>query len=240
MSDQNAPPPLPAAAVPSGDKGPGALGIGGWIFAVIALLVLLAGLAATAIHLTQRDSSGYYTSSLLQIESAGYAVYASGLEIDTAAGADVAQDVLGDVRVRAQAAEGAVFVGVARQADLDRYLGDSPRSKVKEVNGGDVTYRPRGGGTSRPAPPTEQTFWRAKATGPGVQTMNWEAEEGNFAIVVMNADGSRPVRAAVTAGARAPIVLYIGIGLLVIALILGAVGFAMIRSDSRSRSRASG
>lgn len=236
MSDQTTAPPPPPP--PPAQKGTGPLGIGGWIFAVIAVLLLLVGLLVVVVHATQRDSDGYYTSSNIAIRSAGAAVYADGLVLDSKSGADAVRDVLGDVRVRARTVNGApVFVGIASEDDVDAYLEGVERSKVKEVNDDDdVTYREHTG-PAVPATPPEQRFWKASASGAGRQTLKWKAEKGDFSIVVMNADGSKPVRAVVSVGAKAPAVLWIGIGVIVLALICAGAGTAMVVSDRRKRRR---
>jgi hypothetical protein len=248
VSEQGASPPPPPPPSPPGygtapgqpgaaGSGTGALGIGGWIFAVIALLVLLVGLAAVAVHLTQRDGDGFYTSPLTEVRSPGHAVFATGLLLDSNSGAAAARAVLGDVRISAQGADDRpVFVGIARQSDIDVYLAGSARSKVREMDGSHVTYRERGG-SKQPGAPGDERFWRSSASGAGRQTLNWKAEKGDFSIVVMNADASKPVRASVTVGAKAPAVLWIGIGLAVLALVLAGVGAAMIVSDRRKRRR---
>ena len=64
--------------------------------------------------------------------------------------------------------------------------------------------------------------------------MTWTASEGRWAIVVMNADGSRPVTAAVSAAVSAPALHWVWTGLFVgagLALIPGLVliGLALPR-----------
>jgi hypothetical protein len=191
-----------------------------------------------AIHLTQRDDDGYYSSDVTRFTSSGYAVYASGLDLDSKESADALSGVLGRVRVQAQAdASKPVFIGIGPRADVNRYLAGSARSKVEDVTGTDeVTYKQRAG-EKQPAPPGDETFWSAKVTGNGVQTLNWKAEEGNFSIVVMNPDASRPVSARVSVAAKAPAVLWVGIGMCVLALVLAGIGAAMIVSDRRKRAR---
>src|SRR5690606_37876625 len=88
----------------------------------------------------------------------------------------------------------------------------------------------RSPGEQAPAPPGDQTFWVAQASGPGTQTLEWEAESGRWAVVLMNADGSPGVQSAVEMGGRSdllPVLIGVllagGLGILLvgIALILG-------------------
>ncbi|MDV8001408.1 DUF4389 domain-containing protein [Rhodococcus sp. IEGM 1408] len=89
-------------------------------------------------------------------------------------------------------------------------------------------------GTRTPEPPTEQDFWAQSATGSEQQTITLELQSGDWVLVVMNADGSRPVWVDVQAGAHTelfglanPGVLIAGIVALVLGLpliLLGAAG----------------
>jgi hypothetical protein len=88
-----------------------------------------------------------------------------------------------------------------------------------------VEYR-RVPGTETPAPPGEQDFWQASVQGPGTQTLTWDVTEGNWAFVLMNANGSRGIEADLTIGVKVGFVIPLAIGLLsggVLLLIAGAV-----------------
>jgi hypothetical protein len=65
-------------------------------------------------------------------------------------------------------------------------------------------------GDRRPAPPGEQRIWAASVQGAGTQTLEWDVEDGDWSLVVMNADGSRGVDAEVEAGAKVPFLNEIG------------------------------
>ena len=41
--------------------------------------------------------------------------------------------------------------------------------------------------------------------GPGNQSLTWDPDEGDWTIVVMNADGSAPVRTRAAVGAELPV-----------------------------------
>ena len=68
--------------------------------------------------------------------------------------------------------------------------------------------------------------------------MTWTAAEGRWTVVVMNADGSRPVAAELTAGVTAPVMrgLWIGLGVGgAVALLAGALLVALaFRTDRRT------
>jgi hypothetical protein len=47
------------------------------------------------------------------------------------------------------------------------------------------------------SPPAEQTFWLATAAGVVPLTLNWQADNGDFALVLANADDTPAVAGAV-------------------------------------------
>src|SRR5690606_14569038 len=112
-------------------------------------------------------------------------------------------DRLGEVRVRADSATSGVFIGIGPEADVEAYLDGVAHDQVTDLDYRpfDVDYR-RAPGEQAPAPPGDQTFWVAQASGPGTQTLEWEAESGRWAVVLMNADGSPGVQSAVEMGGR--------------------------------------
>ena len=65
----------------------------------------------------------------------------------------------------------------------------------------DVVYT-RNDGTTDPAAPGTQDFWVASVSGSGEQNLDWTIESGEWALVIMNADGSPEVSADVRFGVR--------------------------------------
>lgn len=221
------------APKPAGGGGGGSgLQVGGWILAAIGGLLVLAGVALIVIHLTQRDKDGYYTSSTLQIAAPGYAVTSEGLDIGGLP--SFATDAVGQVRVSASNRNGRpLFVGIASQNAVNGYLAGVARSEVTEVNGTKVSYKTHTGGAPA-APPARQSFWQSASSGSGQVTTTWKVKGGTWQIVLMNSSGAADVSAAVRVGANTNLLLWVGLGLLVIGLIAGGGGTAMILS-SRSR-----
>jgi hypothetical protein len=79
-------------------------------------------------------------------------------------------------------------------------------------------------------PPAQQAFWAAATSGPGPPQVTWNAAPGRWTAVVMNADGSRPVAAELTAGLTAPALGGLATGLGVgaaVALLVGALLVAL-------------
>ena len=120
-----------------------------------------------------------------------------------------------------------MFVGIAREADVDRYLAGTSHDELREVGAGADRYVSREGGAP-PSAPGEAGIWVASAAGEGTQTVEWEARDGRWAVVVMNENGAAPVAAEVSVGAKLGVLPWIAGGLLLAGLLSMAVGAGLI------------
>jgi hypothetical protein len=234
-------------SVPLADSAPGAtargrgtagrvvLTIVGVLAAVLAFGLLAGGCALVAIDQTQRDDDGFLMSPSENFSTLSYAVVSERADIDTD-GAEWALDtLLGTVRIRSES-ERSVFVGVAPAADVDRYLEGVEHDVVTDLDStGDPKYARRPGSAPATAPTTE-TFWAESAAGTGEQAVDWEPEDGDWRVVLMNDDGSRGVSADVSIGAELDTVLWIGIGLLVVGGLVAAAAALAITAGTRRRA----
>ena len=202
----------------------------------LALLSLGLGIAAAGLGwvvATQRDDAGYFTSDSERFETATYALTTQEVDLEAPGpmtGGPTAADATVRLRVDGANAED-IFVGVAREADVEAYLRGVPHQEIADVNSDPFSaeYRTEhAAGRALPEPPANQDIWVAEATGPGTQTLTWDVEPGRWAAVVMNADGSPAVVADVDAGIKTglltPIVIAMGVG----ALMLFGAGAALI------------
>jgi len=190
-------------------------------------------------HLTQRDDDGFLISPREQVSSDGYAVTAEGIDLadlDDGGGWLVEQGV-GRVRIRATSRTDGIFVGIAREAQVDRYLSGVAHDELRDVRSGANRYRSRAGGAPAVAP-TDAGIWEASASGDGTQTVEWDARDGRWAAVVMNADGARAVAADVRVGAKLGVLPWIGGGLLLAGLLAVAIGAATIVATAAHARRA--
>jgi Domain of unknown function (DUF4389) len=139
---------------------------------------------------------------------------------------------LATVKVMADSAgDDAVFVGIGPETDVENYLAEVPHDEVTDVNFDPFrpTYRPQhNGGRATPEPPAEQSFWVAQGSGVGTVSTVWDLEPGDWAIVIMNADGSRGVVADVEIGARIDFLGALAIGLGVAGVLGLMAGAAVI------------
>src|SRR5206468_7238983 len=106
--------------------------------------------------------------------------------------------------------------GIGPQAKVARYLGTVAHANVQDIDFDPfrATYLSGSGGAPQ-GPPAEQHFWAASASGVGTQTLSWKVRDGDWSVVLMNANGSRGVTADVDLGAKLSFLLWVAIGLLI-------------------------
>ena len=140
--------------------------------------------------------------------------------------------VLGNVRIRVTSADPQtpVFVGIGPSEAVARYVAGTSHSLISDFWSEDVQAVPGGTATS---PPGEQDFWAASATGSGTQTVNWDAANGDWSVIVMNADGSPGVDVRADLGATLPSLLGIAIAGLAIGAVLLLVGALLLVGSIR-------
>lgn len=214
----------------------------GSIAALLGLALTAAGGVLVGIHATQRDGDGYYTSSTERFETPTYALTSEDIQLHVDAdGRDWGplRDI-GTARIAAQSSlGGAIFVGIARHADVERFLAASAHDELTDVSFDpfEPTYR-RQAGEVPPAAPGGQGFWAASVAGAGRQTLTWDVESGDWDVVVMNADASRGVTVDASVGIKTGLLLPIGIGLLAGGLAAGAVAAVLILVALRKEEQA--
>jgi hypothetical protein len=209
------------------------------VASVLAALSLASG-ALGAVSLwgdSQRDDQGFFSTATHRYAASTSALTTEDLDVEGdvphwVAGDD---DIYGKLRLRVSSPDGApVFAGIARTADVDRYLSGVARTEVTDIETSpfEAEYADREG-TARPAAPSSQGFWAAATEGAGRRTLDWDVREGRWSVVVMNPDGSRGVEADVKAGVSIGFLEPLGWGLLAGSglLLLGAagVGYAGLR-----------
>ena len=240
MSIVTAPPPSPAAT--GWTTGRVISVVAGAVLALVgACLLATGGLFAWADG-NERDRDGFLTSRTERLSTASYAVTAEEIELaglhDRVTDRTL-QDWAGRIRIRATArGDAPLFVGIARETDVDRFLTNTAHSEVQSV--GPIEYRNRGGKGS-PGRPGGATFWAASVSGAGEQVLDWKPADGRWAVVMMNADGSRGVAADVSVGAEVGFLIWLAVGLLVAGVVLMGSGAALIAfAAGRARRPAAG
>ncbi|TFC42472.1 MULTISPECIES: DUF4389 domain-containing protein [Cryobacterium] len=199
----------------------------GTILSLLGFSLAVAGTVGAAAGST-RDDSGYFTTPAAPLSTEAYALTSPRMAVE---GEGVPSDLV-TLRLRASTSNGNdVFVGIAPQADVDRYLAGVNHTEVRTVTGSPfrVGYRDIPG-NAVPGAPGDQSFWTESAEGSGPQQITWRLDPGNWAIVVMNADASPGVDVAVQAGAHLGFIRYLGplaVGLLLLGVSLLVLGLVL-------------
>ncbi len=169
---------------------------------------------------SKTDEDGFLSTRTERFATNTYALATDNLDVDLEA-ADwiIDRDRFGEIRVTVDSRE-PVFAGVAPTADVRRYLRGAPHDLVTDIDYSpfQADYR-RLSGDRRPERPGAQRFWAASTQGAGRQTLTWDVEDGDWSVVVMNADASRGVDADVKAGAEVDFLDSVGWGAIISGLI---------------------
>jgi hypothetical protein len=196
-------------------------------------MALIGGLGVMGAHLFVRDDDGFYTSGNERLQSDSYAILTEDIDLSARAADWAPDEFLGDLRFRAEGADGAsMFLGIARTSDLERFLGGVAHSEVVGFSG-DPRYDEHAGRV-RATPPGDESFWAAQSQGTGEQSVQWEAEAGNWTAVVMNADASRGIAVEADAGVQIGWLIWVGLGLALFGLLLGAGAMMLIANIRRA------
>jgi len=223
----------------------------GAVFAVLGAGLAVGGGVVLGADAAQRDGR-YLTGEPERYQTAGYALVSPSVVIDPGQAGMQGVPPIADlasiqVRVTPVVPDREVFVGIAEAAKVSAYLRDVPYATLGNGAGprngpqsgtwpgdGDSMQRPDDAdgrttaGTRAPDDPAGQDFWAASASGTGVQEVTWDLRPGRWALVVMNADASRPVWVEMQAGVRSAVIGPVGTGMLVAGLIGLVVGIPLL------------
>jgi hypothetical protein len=165
--------------------------IGIVIGALLAITGLIVGAGGVAV-LGTIGTDGKVATGDQSFATSGAALVTSAADLRRP---EKVSDIVGDPNIQLHLqSDRPAFVGVARAADVDRYLKGAPIDEISdfEVDPFKMKHDPRAG-AKRLAAPGKQSFWIAKSTGAN-PSLNWKAGSDEYRMVVMNADGSRGVR----------------------------------------------
>jgi len=202
------------------------IGVG---FVLVGLVATLNGVGA----LFSSSLLGEYDlTDPLPIEVSSSAVVTDDLELPTYRFVSSSNDL----RVEGVATGSeTLFMGIAPTEALAEYLDGVDHDEITDWSffkndAEDVVYT-RTEGTTDPAAPGTEGFWVASVSGSGEQTLDWTTQAGEWALVIMNADGSPGVSADVRLGVLAPSGLVpIGLASVVVGLAALIGGIRVITS----------
>jgi hypothetical protein len=200
------------------------------ITGAIASLLAVALVAGGALALwadSRKGDDGYLKTETERFHASSRALATENLDVDLGDADWLAQsDDLGKIKVTAESRDGKpLFVGIARTSDVEDYLAGVPYTSVDdvEVSPFEADYT-RHAGNRHPVSPEHAGIWQESSQGSGRQVIDWEIDDGDWSVVVMNADGSLGVDADVSAGADVPFLDELGwsaIGSGAFALVIG-------------------
>jgi hypothetical protein len=203
----------------------------GAFLVLIGLAVMVPGAVLLGAYGTLRDESGFVQTSERVVSTSGYALVSPDAEFDMGAGDWQWVPTGGQAAVRIEASSTGsepIFIGIGPSDKVEAYMAAVAHDEVVDYGWeSGVEYNHFEGGAPS-SPPGAQTFWVARAEGEGAQSAEWTIEGGDWTAVVMNADGSTPVSANLSLGARFDILVPIGIAMTVVGVILLAGGIVLI------------
>jgi len=136
---------------------------------------------------------------------------------------------IGGLRVKVTSPTGRpVFVGVAPQSAVDAWLAGTAHDQLTGVTAGTARYDRTAGATQAATNPAAQPFWLASATGSGTATLQWKVTDGEYAVVVANADGSPGVAVDARGAIQVPHMAALGGCLLTAGIVLGLIAVGLI------------
>src|SRR3954454_1355829 len=206
--------------------------IGGGILATIGAVVALGAGAILAFG----GSDGTFSSGHRDVSTKTAALVSEPAKIN---GTQDVTDVLGHPRVRISAdtvrTDRNLFVGIGPKAQVERYLAGAPIDTVRDfsVEPWNLDKSARQG-TAKPKPPATQSFWVAKSAG-STAAIDWKVRDGNWRVVVMNADASRGVATMSEFAVKIPHPATIALTALTAGLVALMGGTALIAMPSRRR-----
>lgn len=243
----SAPGTVPGTAPIAGPVRPAGGGTG-WsagriVAAVVGSVVLLGsvtvGLAGAGLAVVDRglrDSDGFLMSGTTELTTATYAITSTSITVHADAPPELMPDaLLGDVKITARSERVPVFVGIAPTADVEAYLEGVEHATLTDFTDGEATYEVTGT-DAPPTLPTMSDIWVAQSSGTGTQETVWPVADGDWTVVVMNADSTRGVSADVAAGATLPALDWLVPVLFAVAGLGLAVGIVLMLVALRSSS----
>ena len=181
-------------------------------------LALIAG-GGTLVWADQQQAHfGYVTTTTATYSTKGYALaseaitrHSRGMFVD-------------EIRIRITSSNPSrpLFAGIAGTGDVERYLSGV---SYTTVDGHEVAEHP---GARVPAAPAAALPWAARAQGTGNLTLTWAVRDGDWTVVVMNADASPGLSVRAEAGISAMALPWLAGEMLGVGLLTGVAAVVLI------------
>jgi hypothetical protein len=242
-------PASPPAAPSGGTAARQGSGAGAVVALVVGLLTVLPALGLAAgggavLWLDgQRDAAGYVSTGVTTLASETAAVTVEDVELTLEPDVSrwLADNELGDVRVRATSDDGTpLFVGIAPADDVERWLAGTAHDEITRLTDDGATYDRADGPVTSLPPPAGLGTWAAQTSGAGTRQLDWTIQDGRWSLVIARADGATGVSTSVTAATTVPDLTGWGAGLLAGGLVLLVAGAALIVTGANGIGRGHG
>lgn len=210
------------------------------VLIVVGAVLVFCGLGATvpgAILTAVTGSDSTLESGFHRLNTATPALVSETARVSRASGVRGGGLGAGTITITARSAGPPIFLGVARASDVDAYLSGVAYDEVMEFE-----LRPyrvetvRRHGRASAEPPGDQMFWAASVSGPA-PTLEWRVTEGDYRLVMMNADGSAATAADTQLGVKINGLFGIGLGTLIVGVVAIIVGIVLIVLGIRTRTQ---
>jgi hypothetical protein len=200
---------------------------------IFAACMLAAAIALAWLYGPQRNPEGYVESPEVSMSTDGYAITSTELDLGSLPDEWLPSSFVGTFEVRAQSEDDSpLFIGVGPASDVSGFLADVEYAEVTRFGNQERLAYTEHAGSSSPQPPSDLGFWTASSEGAGQQTLDWEPESGEWALLVMKSDASPGLDVSASLGVNTP---WIPIGLwvtgvLTVLIAAGAVVTAILAS----------
>lgn len=204
--------------------------VSGVLVALASIGLVVSGAGLMVATELQADNDGFFQSPTYELTTTEYAFATPDVDIASRPGDFVWPRGLADIQLEIEPTSTApVFVGIGPSADVDRFLAGVTYDEITDLGStsSDVQLTMRSGSQSATSP-VDETFWVASTVAAATESIEWEVEQGEWSMVVMNVDASPGVEANLQAGMRVDALLPIGAAILVVGLILGAVAATLL------------
>ena len=211
--------------------------IAGIIIALFALPIILGGVAIITVQAMVQDNEGYYMTPYAQFSESPGVGYVIDFEIEDHGPPQFEISRFVHLKIKVESEDKDLFVGIGPADEVKSYLRNTTYYELTNVSFGwewdskdssynkDIHVAETGPGGPIPA-------WEATQTGKEV-TLKWEPEAGDWTVLVRNLDFSDDCDIQFKVGAKVPLVLAVGIGLVVIGGLLTVFAILLIYFDIR-------
>ncbi len=223
MTTTYPPPPIPSSETPPRRRT--ALAVVGIVMAVIGGIAAAAGAAVIVVF----GSSGSLDSGRNEVSTSTAALVTDVASMDSIRGIS---GVTGWPTLRMSASSSGpagVFIGVGPADQVTEYLSGVAIDRVTDFSVSPFELSvARESGASTATPPGEQDFWVASATSHSIADLTWPVQDGDYRLVVMNADGAPELTSTTQVQLELPNAFPISLAVLIGSGIIAAAGVALL------------